>query len=240
LQSVKVFLSERTHPFANDLLLYLDYMAKIWHIPGRTLNYIWHNSIKYKNQLLHQSYNHRLVLMVLIHFIVINKLFSNFNWNVFDQTLVVLSCCIVLGSCLERGLNFIDVLRTAFTLVDPKSVKRHWWPYCIFTLSGSMSAKAVRRTLMKLTLEKIRKLFYLFILIYSSNDSFVSCLTSLLVFTIYMYAFLGAVIMHFSFHFSIQVKHQNIIIYIPIYRHFYFIFTFNNMIKWRRACSIES
>jgi len=30
------------------------------------------------------------------------------------------------------GLNFINVLCTAFTLVDPKSVKRHWWLNCIF------------------------------------------------------------------------------------------------------------
>ncbi len=33
-------------------------------------------------------------------------------------------------------LNFINVLCTAFTLVDPKSVKRHWWLKCIFYTFG--------------------------------------------------------------------------------------------------------
>jgi len=32
----------------------------------------------------------------------------------------------------RTGLNFINVLRTASTLVDPKSVKRHWWLNCIY------------------------------------------------------------------------------------------------------------
>jgi hypothetical protein len=32
---------------------------------------------------------------------------------------------------LTPGLNFINVLCTAFTLIDPKSVKRHWWLNCI-------------------------------------------------------------------------------------------------------------
>jgi len=52
---------------------------------------------------------------------------------------------------LTTGLNFINVLLTAFTLIDPKSIKRHWWLNCIFTLLGSTRAKAVQRTLMKLT-----------------------------------------------------------------------------------------
>jgi len=30
------------------------------------------------------------------------------------------------------GLNFINILRTAFTRVDPKSVKRYWWLDCLF------------------------------------------------------------------------------------------------------------
>ncbi len=30
------------------------------------------------------------------------------------------------------SVNFINVLHTAFTLVGPKSVKRHWWLNCIF------------------------------------------------------------------------------------------------------------
>ncbi len=51
------------------------------------------------------------------------------------------------------GLNFINVLRTAFTLVYPRRVKRHWWLYCFFTLLGSTSTKAVPRKFMKLTPE---------------------------------------------------------------------------------------
>ncbi len=50
---------------------------------------------------------------------------------------------------LTSGVNFINVLCTAFTLVDPKSVKRYWQLYWVFTLLGSTSAKVVHRTLMK-------------------------------------------------------------------------------------------
>jgi len=49
------------------------------------------------------------------------------------------------------GVDFINILCTAFMLVDPKSVKRYWQLDWVLTLSGSASAKAVRRTLMKLT-----------------------------------------------------------------------------------------
>ncbi len=45
-----------------------------------------------------------------------------------------------LGS--RSGLNFINVLSTAFTLVDPKSVKRHWWPNCIFYAFGIYERKS--------------------------------------------------------------------------------------------------
>ncbi len=49
------------------------------------------------------------------------------------------------------GLNFINVLRTAFTRVDPKSVRIQSNPQYLFTLLGSTCAKAARRTLMKST-----------------------------------------------------------------------------------------
>ncbi len=52
---------------------------------------------------------------------------------------------------LTPVVNFTNVLRTAFTLVDLKSVKipvSHWY---LFTLSGSASVKAVHRSLMKLS-----------------------------------------------------------------------------------------
>ncbi len=47
------------------------------------------------------------------------------------------------------GVNFINVLRTAFTLVGPKSVKRYWQLDWVLTLWGTTGVKAVRRTLMK-------------------------------------------------------------------------------------------
>jgi len=52
--------------------------------------------------------------------------------------------------CLPSGVNFINVLHTAFMLADPKSVKKIDNLTVFFTLLGSTSAKAVRRTLMKL------------------------------------------------------------------------------------------
>ncbi len=51
----------------------------------------------------------------------------------------------------KAGLNFINDLRTAFTLVDPKSIKDTDDLTVFFMLSGSTSAKAVHRMLMKLT-----------------------------------------------------------------------------------------
>ncbi len=52
---------------------------------------------------------------------------------------------------LTPGLNFINVLCTASTPADPKSVKDTNDLTVFFTLSGSTSTKAVRRMLMKLT-----------------------------------------------------------------------------------------
>jgi len=49
------------------------------------------------------------------------------------------------------GLNFINILRTAFTLADPKSVKKTVKLSIFFTLLGSTNVKAVRRTLMNLS-----------------------------------------------------------------------------------------
>ncbi len=43
---------------------------------------------------------------------------------------------------LTSGLNFINILSTAFTLVDPKSVKRHWWLNCIFYTFGIYECKS--------------------------------------------------------------------------------------------------
>jgi len=52
---------------------------------------------------------------------------------------------------LTPGLNFINVLRRAFTLVGPKSVRFQSSGQYLFTLLGSMCSKAAHRTMMKLT-----------------------------------------------------------------------------------------
>ncbi len=41
------------------------------------------------------------------------------------------------------GLNFINVLRTAFMCVDPKRVKRYWQLDWVLTLWGATSIKAL-------------------------------------------------------------------------------------------------
>jgi len=52
----------------------------------------------------------------------------------------------------KPGVNFTNILREAFTLVDPKSVKKlQLSPQYLFTLSGSENVKAVHRSLMKLS-----------------------------------------------------------------------------------------
>ncbi len=48
------------------------------------------------------------------------------------------------------GVNFINVLRTAFTLIGSKSAKRHCQLDCLFCAFG-ICVKAVHRTLMKLS-----------------------------------------------------------------------------------------
>jgi len=48
-------------------------------------------------------------------------------------------------------VNFINVVGAAFTPTDHKSAKKDCQVVSIFALSGSLSAKAANRTLMKLT-----------------------------------------------------------------------------------------
>jgi len=50
----------------------------------------------------------------------------------------------------RQGDNF-NVLRAAFTLIDPKSIKNTVKSSVSFMLSESAHVKAVRRTLMKLS-----------------------------------------------------------------------------------------
>jgi len=51
------------------------------------------------------------------------------------------------------GVNFINILHAAFTLVDPKSIKKIDNLTVIFTILGSSQRKAVHKMLMKLTPE---------------------------------------------------------------------------------------
>jgi len=56
------------------------------------------------------------------------------------------SCCL--------GLNFINILSTAFTLADPKCAKKSQSSWqCRLALLGPTSVKAARKMLVKLTLE---------------------------------------------------------------------------------------
>ncbi len=62
----------------------------------------------------------------------------------------------ILTSAIERlqsrpAVNFINVLCTAFTLIDPESVKKIDNLTVLFTLLGSARVIAVRRPLMKLS-----------------------------------------------------------------------------------------
>jgi len=52
---------------------------------------------------------------------------------------------------LRAGVNFINVLRAAFTGADLKSVKKTVKLSVFFALSGSARSKAAHRSLMKLT-----------------------------------------------------------------------------------------
>ncbi len=56
-----------------------------------------------------------------------------------------------LAESMSERLNFINVLCKAFTLADPKSVKKTVKLSIIFTLLGSTCIKAVRKTLVKLS-----------------------------------------------------------------------------------------
>ncbi len=52
---------------------------------------------------------------------------------------------------MTTGLNFINVLCTAFTHVDPKSIKRYWQLDWVLMLWGATGVKTDRRMLMKST-----------------------------------------------------------------------------------------
>jgi len=51
----------------------------------------------------------------------------------------------------KPGINFINVLRTAFTRVDPKRVKRHWQLDWVLTLWGATGVKAAHKYVDEIT-----------------------------------------------------------------------------------------
>jgi len=55
---------------------------------------------------------------------------------------------------LTPGLDFINILHTAFTPVVPQGVRTQSSCHYLFTLLGPRSVKAVRRTLMNLTTDR--------------------------------------------------------------------------------------
>jgi hypothetical protein len=57
-----------------------------------------------------------------------------------------------VGPAAPAGVDFTNILWAAFTCADPKSAKNTVSSYqCLFSLSGSSSVKAARKTFMKLT-----------------------------------------------------------------------------------------
>jgi len=46
------------------------------------------------------------------------------------------------GKIRSSGVNFINVLPTAFMLVDPESAKNYWWLNCIFCAFGIYECKS--------------------------------------------------------------------------------------------------
>jgi len=75
----------------------------------------------------------------------------SFHYNRYRNYLVFNASCLIIfcrssRRCIRPGVNFINVLRTAFTLVGPQSVKRYWRLDWVLTLWGTTGVKAVRRT----------------------------------------------------------------------------------------------
>ncbi len=68
-----------------------------------------------------------------------------------DELLLYLQWCWVsyialsAEAFMKPGVNFSNILRTAFTLVDPKSVKRYWQLDWILTLWGATGIKDARK-----------------------------------------------------------------------------------------------
>jgi hypothetical protein len=94
-----------------------------------------------------------------------NNIYSNNDSKVNRGTEVPRNEVPISG--LPPGVNFTNVLWTAFTCTDPKSAKRHSSHNCLFTLLGLACVKAVHKMLVKLTpranfIELIAQSFYMF------------------------------------------------------------------------------
>ncbi len=76
------------------------------------------------------------------------QLFSSYIW--LGAKILFEKCEHLTLMKLTTSVNFVNVLRTSFVPVDPKSTKRYWRLDWILTLLGAMCVKAVHRTLMKL------------------------------------------------------------------------------------------
>ena len=64
---------------------------------------------------------------------------------------VIVFICLLDGDTERLGVNFTNILWAALTRADPKSVKKTVKLSSFFALLGSVSLKAARRTLVKLT-----------------------------------------------------------------------------------------
>jgi len=90
----------------------------------------------------HRSQKRKTTLLAWLSFLVLSR---SVGAKAAQRTLMKLT----------TGLNFINVLHTAFTLIAPKSVRIQSSCQYLFTLLGSTIVKAIvkSRTLMKLTPE---------------------------------------------------------------------------------------
>ncbi len=83
------------------------------------------------------------------HFFTFNKVFStrlslSSKWYKFEIFIFLnyLDNFFLINAWPSQGINFINVLLTAFTRPDPESVKRYWWLYCIFYTFGIYECKS--------------------------------------------------------------------------------------------------
>jgi len=102
-------------------------------------------------------------------FSTLRRFFLSFQWkliasdNYLDLFVALFHVSPFLSFC---GVNFINILRAAFMLADPKSAKRQSSHQCLLPLLGALRVKAEHKMLVKsaldcFSLQKIpaRKLF---------------------------------------------------------------------------------